>query len=209
MNAHLMAVVSVYKNIVHDDCWMQSIWYFLSVVLLLYCNWKSVITSHLVNCLNCLLPQKCFKIKFYITVLMFYKWCTSCLLIICSTLVIKAQSLNFILSRYYMNFSLEEISLCSHANHFYQCSSGWENGCWLWLCIQLGTFELLSFRLEISIVCTERIACGFTCRRFYLTFWLLCPPFGMMNSPVMDWFHLFFHSNESISFSPMFPWPWP
>lgn len=66
-----------------------------------------IITSHLVNSWTCLLPQKCFKFKFYITVLMFYKWCTSCLCIICSTLVIKAQSLNFIPSLYYMKFSLE------------------------------------------------------------------------------------------------------
>lgn len=114
-----MAVVSVYTNIVHGDCLMRSIHDLcLSVVLLFYCNWYSVITSHLVNSWNCLLPQKCFKFKFYITVLMFYKWCTSCLCIICSTLVIKAQSLNFILSLYYMNFSLEGISLWSLVNRF-------------------------------------------------------------------------------------------
>lgn len=114
-----MAVVSVYTNIVHDGCLMRSTHDLcLSVVLLFYCNCYSVITSHLVNSWNCLLPQKCFKFKFYITVLMFYKWCTSCLCIICSTLVIKAQSLNFILSHYYMNFSLEEISLWSLVNHF-------------------------------------------------------------------------------------------
>lgn len=118
MNAHLMAVVSVYTNIVHDDCLMQSIHDLcLSVVLLFYCNCYSVITSHLVNSWNCLLPQKCFKFEFYITVLMFYKWCTSCLCIICSTLVIKAQSINFIISHYYMNFCLEEISLWSLVNH--------------------------------------------------------------------------------------------
>lgn len=131
-----------------------------------YCNWYTVITSHLVNCL---LPQKCFKFKFYITVLMFYKWCTSCLCIICPTLVIKAQSLNFILSHCSMNFSLEEISFWSLVNHFI----GWlqaekkKKDCRLWLCIQLRTFELLSFRFELSVVCTERIACRFTCRRFY------------------------------------------
>lgn len=34
---------------------------------------------------------------------MFYKWCTSCLCIICPTLVTKAQSLNFIRSHYYYN----------------------------------------------------------------------------------------------------------
>lgn len=84
------------------------------LVWLFCCNCSSVITSHLVNSWNCLLPQKCFKLKFYITVLMFYKWCTSCLCIICSTLVTKAQSLNFILSLYCMDLSLEEISLVNH-----------------------------------------------------------------------------------------------
>ncbi len=98
MNAHLMGVVSVYTNIVQDDCLTRSIHDLCSsLVLLFYCNCSTHITSHLVNSRNCLLPQKCFKFKFYITVLMFYKWCISCLCIICSTLVIKAQSLNFIL----------------------------------------------------------------------------------------------------------------
>lgn len=118
INAHVMAVVSVHTNIVREDCLMRSLHDLCSsVVLFLYCTCSSAITSHLVNSWNCLLPQKCFKFKFYITVLMFYKWCTSCLCIICSTLVIKAQSLNVILSPYFMHFSLEDISRRSSVHH--------------------------------------------------------------------------------------------
>lgn len=97
----------------------------------IYCNWIAVIASHLVNCL---LPQKCFKFKFYITVLMFYKWCTSCLCIICPTLVIKAQSLNFILA---IEFSLGRRNAGRGVP-----SARWGRGedCLLWLCIRLRTF---------------------------------------------------------------------
>lgn len=177
----------------------------LSVVLLFYCNWYTVITSHLVNCL---LPQKCFKFKFYITVLMFYKWYTSCLCIICSILVIKAQSLNFILKSFLIWISVwRKSAFWSLVNHFIGSLQAEKKDCWLWLCIQLRTFELLSFRFELSVVCTERIACRFTCRRFYWTSWLLCPPVGMMKSLVMDWFHLLFLSAEFISSTPVSPWP--
>lgn len=191
MNAHLMAVVSVYTSIVHDDCVMRSIHDLcLSVVLLFYCNCYSVITSHLVYSWNCLLPQKCFR--FYITVLMFYKWCTSCLCIICSTLVMKAQSLNFILSHYYMNFSLEEISLWSLVNHF---SSSLPAEKMIVNCDCEFSCIYLSFHSDFiqTICCVLRdlhadspVGC------FYLTSWLLCPTFGMIKNLVMDWFHLLF-----------------
>lgn len=152
MNAHLMAVVSVYTNIVHDDCLTRSVHDLCSsVVLFFYCNCYSVITSHLVNSWNCLLPQKCFKFKFYITVLMFYKWCTSCLCIICSTLVIKAQSLNFILSHYYMNFSLGEISLWSLVNHFQQFMSGWTK--WLLIVIVHSVAYIWAAFIQIWNIC--------------------------------------------------------
>lgn len=178
MNAHLMAVVSVYTSIVHDDCVMRSIHDLcLSVVLLFYCNCYSVITSHLVYSWNCLLPQKCFR--FYITVLMFYKWCTSCLRIICSTLVMKAQSLNFILSHYYMNFSLEEISLWTLVNHF---SSSLPAEKMIVNCDCEFSCIYLSFHSDFvqTICCVLRdlhadspVGC------FHWTSWLLCPiPLG-------------------------------
>lgn len=159
-----MAVVSVYTSVVHDDCLMRSVPDLCSsVVLLFYCNCYSVITSHLVNSWNCLLPQKCFK--FYIPVLMFYKWCTSCLCIICPTWVMKAQSLNFIPSHYYyyMNFSLEEISLWSLVNHF---SSSLPAEKMIVNCDCEFSCIYLSFHSDF--IQTTCIACRFTCRMFLL-----------------------------------------
>ena len=125
-----------------------------------------------------------------------------------STLVIKAQSLNFIVSHYNLNFSLEEISLRSLVSHFIFSVQAEKMNCWLWLCIQLCSFELLSFRFELSVMCTERIACRFTCKRFYVTSWLLYSP-GMMKILVMDWFHLLFLSTDFILSKPVLPWLWP
>lgn len=170
----------------------------------IYCNWYTVITSHLVNCL---LPQKCFKFKFYITVLMFYKWCTSCLCIICPTLVIKAQSLNFILPLF------KWISLWRKKRLFkHSVSSTWDWGkdCLLWLCIWLRTFwAALHSDLSYLLCVPRELHADFTCRRFHLTSGLICAPSGWGKSLVMDWFHLLFLSNEFILSTPVFPWPWP
>lgn len=175
----------------------------LSVVLFFYCNWYWVFSSHLVNCL---LPQKCLKFKFYITVLMFYKWCTSCLCIICSTLVIKAQSLNFIIIIWI---------------------SVWRKSVFgVLLIISSAHFRL---RKRLLIVIVHSVAYILSCFHSDLKY-LLCVLRELhADSPVGDLLNILtalsslwddensgqglvpfiVFSTESVSSTPVFAWPWP
>lgn len=149
----------------------------LSVVLLFYCNWYTVITSHLVHCL---LPQKCFK--FYITVLTFSKWCTSCLCIICSTLV-KKSTINL----FYFKSVL---------NEFHSGGNSVGGLLLIILSLHVGLKKKKRFLIEIvhlvAYICAAfiqiwTICCVYSenCMRIQtkevlLTSPLLWPPFGMM-----------------------------
>lgn len=70
-----------------------------------------------------------------------------------------------------MNFSLEDISLWSLVNHFIsslQAEKMIVDCDCAFSCVHLSCFH--SDLNYVSVVCTERIACRFTCRMFYLSF---------------------------------------
>lgn len=131
---------------------------------------------------------------------MFYKWCTSCLCIICPTLVTKAQSLNFIRSHYYYNMNsgqgvlgAGDIGLVSRFSSSLPAEKMIVNcGC-EFSCIYL------SFHPDFipTICCVLRdLHADSPVRCFHLTSWLLLSELWSKTkktqNPVMDWFHLLF-----------------
>ena len=132
---------------------------------------------------------------------------------VCSTSVIKAQSLNFIQSHYYMNFSLEEISLRSLVNHFSgSLQAGWTK--WLLIVIVHSVAYIWAAFIQIWTICC--VYWEENCMQIHLSEDLLNISTAV-SSPSGWWkkkpghglapFIVFY--TESISFSPVFSWPWP
>lgn len=136
---------------------------------------------------------------FYIALLMFCSWCTSCLCIMCSTLVIKAQSLNFIFSHYHMNVSPGEISLRGLVDDFIGSVhtekikfSSVHSVAYIWA----GLIQIWHIQCVYWEFCMHLL-----CRRFHSTFWLLC-----LSRRDQEWSYLLFPCINFIPLSPVVPW---
>lgn len=132
---------------------------------------------------------------------MFYKWCTSCLCIICPTLVTKAQSLNFIRSHYYYNMNSGQGVLGGISVLLVVSAAHYRLRKWLLIVIVNSVAYIWAF-IQIHsdyLLCTKRLACRFTCTMFLLD--ILTASVRALGwskkktktqNPVMDWFHLLF-----------------